>query len=65
MKTLTIELVNDKAFDLLKDLEALNLIRLVNPSQSPSLGVRLGSLDGQYSIPDDFNERLDDLKDYQ
>ena len=28
-------------------------------------GVRLGSLAGQgYSIPDDFNAPLDDLKDY-
>lgn len=28
-------------------------------------GVRLGSLAGHgYSIPDDFNEPLDDLKDY-
>jgi len=28
-------------------------------------GVRLGSLAGKgYSIPDDFNEPLDDLKDY-
>ncbi|GAB3719359.1 hypothetical protein [Spirosoma lituiforme] len=27
-------------------------------------GVRLGSLDGQYNIPDDFNAPLDDLKDY-
>jgi len=65
MKTLTIELVNEKAIDLLKDLEALELIRLINPNQPPLLGIRLGSLDGQYSIPDDFNEPLDDLKDYQ
>jgi len=28
-------------------------------------GVRIGSLAGKgYSIPDDFNEPLDDLKDY-
>lgn len=27
-------------------------------------GVRLGSLAGQYSIPDDFNAPLDDLRDY-
>lgn len=27
-------------------------------------GVRLGSWEGQYSIPDDFNEPLDDLADY-
>lgn len=36
-------------------------------SSSPvekSKGVRLGSLEGHYSIPDDFNEPLEDLKDY-
>lgn len=27
-------------------------------------GVRLGSLAGKYSIPDDFNAPLDDLRDY-
>ena len=27
-------------------------------------GVRLGSLEGKYSIPDDFNAPLDDLKEY-
>lgn len=27
-------------------------------------GVRLGSWNGKYSLPDDFNEPLDDLADY-
>lgn len=27
-------------------------------------GVRLGSWEGKYSLPDDFNEPLDDLADY-
>ncbi|GAB3497001.1 hypothetical protein GCM10027341_16630 [Spirosoma knui] len=27
-------------------------------------GVRLGSLKGKYSIPDDFNAPLDDLNEY-
>ena len=34
------------------------------PDSDSSKGVRLGSLEGQFSIPDDFNEPLDDLKDY-
>ena len=33
------------------------------PAQSGK-GVRLGSLEGQHSIPDTFNELLDDLADY-
>lgn len=27
-------------------------------------GVRLGSWEGKYTIPDNFNEPLDDLKEY-
>lgn len=30
----------------------------------PSKGVRLGSLEGKISIPDDFNEPLEDFADY-
>lgn len=30
----------------------------------PQKGVRLGSLEGKYSVPDDFNDPLDDLSDY-
>ncbi|GAB3795280.1 hypothetical protein GCM10028819_11070 [Spirosoma humi] len=29
-----------------------------------SAGVRLGSWEGKYNIPDDFNAPLDDLNDY-
>lgn len=35
-----------------------------SPDNGSSRGVRLGSLEGKYSIPDDFNEPLDDMKDY-
>lgn len=65
MKTLTVELTHDKALDLLRDLEALDVIRLIDHPNTSAAGVRLGSLAGQYSIPDDFNAPLDDLKDYQ
>ena len=35
------------------------------PSLQPQNGVKLGSLEGKgFSIPDDFNEPLDNLKDY-
>lgn len=43
MQVITIEIINDKALQLLQDLEALNLIRLVDepapesiPSEAPS-----------------------------
>ncbi len=36
-----------------------------NEQSEPKKGVRLGSLAGMgYSIPDDFDEPLDDLKEY-
>lgn len=66
METLTIELTHEKAFDLLKDLESMDIIRFVPPAEPAPQGVRLGSLAGQsYSIPDDFNDPLDDLNDYR
>lgn len=65
MDTLTIELRHEKAFDLLKDLESMEIIRLVETVEPTPQGVRLGSLAGRYSLPDDFNAPLDDLEDYQ
>lgn len=35
-----------------------------SPGTDVSKGVRLGSLEGKFSIPEDFNAPLDDLKDY-
>jgi hypothetical protein len=35
-----------------------------SPGGDSPKGVRLGSLEGKFSIPDDFNEPLDDLKGY-
>jgi hypothetical protein len=34
------------------------------PANQPGKGVKLGSLEGQYKLPDDFNDPLDDLKEY-
>ncbi|SFC07274.1 hypothetical protein [Spirosoma endophyticum] len=34
------------------------------PRLEPSKGVKLGSLAGQYTIPDNFNDPLDDLREY-
>ena len=65
METLMIELTHEKALNLLKDLESMDIIRFVNPVDVPAHGVRLGSLADKYSIPDDFNDPLDDLKEYR
>ncbi len=43
----------------------MEIIRLVETVEPTPQGVRLGSLAGRYSLPDDFNAPLDDLEDYQ
>ena len=50
----------------LKANQAVRLIVLVEDSSSNQLKKerKLGILKGQYSIPDDFDEPLDDLKEY-
>ncbi|WP_428657363.1 hypothetical protein [Runella sp.] len=40
------------------------VILFMNDSEAPKKGVKLGSLEDKYSIPDNFNEPLDDLKEY-
>lgn len=37
MQVITVEIINDKALQLLQDLEALNLIRLVDESSPESI----------------------------
>lgn len=45
--------------------EVVVMFMKTTETQNIKQGVRLGSLEGQgYSIPDDFNEPLEDLKDY-
>jgi hypothetical protein len=40
------------------------VILFINEAPITTKGIKLGSLEGKYNIPDDFNEPLDDLKDY-
>lgn len=40
------------------------VILFMNDVDTPKKGVKLGGLEGKYSIPDDFNEPLDDLQEY-
>lgn len=43
----------------------VTFLKEVDPDKPrPKGGVRFGSWAGKYSIPDDFNEPLDDLADY-
>ena len=42
----------------------LNEQTSTDPTETVLKGVRLGSLEGKYSIPDNFNDPLADLSDY-
>ena len=50
----------------LKENQAVRVIVLVEDflSNQPKKERKLGILKGKYSIPDDFDEPLDDLKEY-
>jgi hypothetical protein len=39
-------------------------VTFIEEEVMPKLSRRLGAWEGKYNIPDDFNEPLDDLKDY-
>ena len=43
----------------------LNEQRSTDLTESLPKGVRLGSLQGKHSIPDNFNDPLEDLADYR
>ncbi|GAA4400872.1 hypothetical protein GCM10023187_14480 [Nibrella viscosa] len=66
METVTVEIINSKAYRLLEDLEALNVIRLHKPdsvkiAETPEFGF---AKDMIKRIDDDFNEPLSEFSDY-
>ncbi|GAB3567428.1 hypothetical protein GCM10027578_18300 [Spirosoma luteolum] len=70
MTTITVDLIDEKAYRLLEDLAELNIIRIHPPvpaTTTPEAGKpRFGfarTMIGQ--IADDFNEPLDVFADYQ
>ena len=75
METLTITILEPKAKKLLEDLANLNLIKVQEtekPKRKPrkfgsmkGLVIRkAGSAEGKYELSPDFDEPLEDFKDY-
>ena len=67
METVTVEILNQKAYKLLEDLADLNVIRLHEPAGSARTLVerKFGfAKDMIGRISDDFNEPLNEFTDY-
>ncbi len=75
METLTVTVLEPKARKLLDDLASLNLIKVQETEESKrkprkfgsmkGLVVRkAGSAEGKYGLAPDFDEPLEDFKDY-
>jgi len=64
MTTITLDILNDKAMDLLKDLEALNIIRIQDTvKNSPSVDLAkkyYGSMTSQ--TKEEIDQQLEDLR---
>ena len=66
MKTLTLDILDDKAINLLKDLEALNIIKLHD--NSDKIIAPLSNLAAKYSGAmtkqpiEEINKQLDDMR---
>ena len=67
MKTITLDILNDRAVDLLKDLEALNVIKVhdnnVNEEHSKQIN-RIKSLKGKMAQQsrEEIDKQLNDLR---
>jgi hypothetical protein len=47
-----------------QDTEVVVTFLVPEPLKKNGKEIRIGSMEGQFEVPDDFNEPLDDLKDY-
>ena len=65
METVTVEIINAKAYHLLEDLAAMDLIRLRESAPPRPDTPRFGfAKDMIKRVDDDFNEPLSNLSDY-
>lgn len=75
METITITILEPKARKLLDDLASLNLIKLEKPEEPKKKERQFGSMkglvirkagstEGKYELAPDFDEPLEDFKEY-
>lgn len=64
METLTVTILEPKAKKLLDDLANLNLIKVQETEKPKSTGRKAGSAKGKYKLAPDFDEPLEDFKEY-
>jgi hypothetical protein len=65
MEILSVKILEPKARRLLEDLESLKLIEIDRKEKNNKPQRRFGSMKGLVvEIADDFDEPLDDLRDY-
>jgi len=65
MKTLSVTIIEPKARRILDDLASLRLIEVNEPEQLKKPKRRFGAMKGLViHIADDFDEPLEDFKDY-
>jgi hypothetical protein len=65
MKTVTIDILEPRAEKLLEDLAELDLIKIKENNEPKKKRLGFGSMKGLIvHMSDDFNEPLEDFKDY-
>ena len=64
METYTIEIIEPKAKKLLDDLANLNLIKFQKIEKSKPTMRKAGSAKGKYKLAPDFDQPLEDFKEY-
>lgn len=64
MEALTVTILEPKVKKLLEDLANMNLIKVQGPQKTPLVGRKAGSAEGKYTLAPDFDEPLEDFKEY-
>jgi hypothetical protein len=67
MQTLQIGIVQPQAINLLRELDSLKLITIMQPSEDESVNAKrpiFGCAKGQFWMSDDFDAPLEDFAEY-
>jgi hypothetical protein len=58
------QIILDEQPNLSKETQVVVTFLEQTPTPKPKRSIQIGSMEGLFTVPDDFNEPLDDLKDY-